>query len=461
MAYTVEQSTTNVQGAGDELIYVVKDTTNTGEPKYRYVCRIQVGGVTIIRMKQLPNNSNAAVFNIQDIARTLVYPDENPYNLGSSTLDGTLDTTQIFALNTTALKEVSLRFGYEYAASDESTPSETLLPATDTEVTIVNGSFMEPGDSYPLGVQAASQYKLTALTKQFMSDVVPTPMYTYPVADDGTNRSRAVLCFLNGNDVGSTGSSYVHVSYYNGTTALNTGYFTNDTAQGGKAPAASLTDAQSLLYLGIGPFNLASQSIDADLKPSAAGNDGWTHYDVQMASSTTLAGNATSDVYRFQKLDCNKFWRSDASYTLHWWNSKGGVDSLPCTGKSVRSDEMERTEYRTKGGNGLDADGSPAYSNPSYQGGKRTSRVRTTTNLRLSVHMASPDVLTPLVESLMRSERVYMSGNGKFGLGTFRNGSGLVQVVMRDSSVEYLEGVNDQAVTYAFNVEISRYAPYT
>lgn len=461
MAYTVEQSTINVQGAADELIYVVKDTTNVTEPKYRYVCRIQVDGATIIKLKQLPNNSNAAVFNIQDIARTLVKPDENPYSLGSTNLDGDLDTTQIFSINTEALKEVALRFGYEYAVNDESAPTETLLPATDKEVTIVNGYFLTPGDSYPLGTGAADQYKLTANKKQFLSDVVPTPLYTYPVADDGANRSRAVLCFLNGNDVGSTGSSYFHVTYYDGSTALNSGYFTNSTTYGGKAPIAGLNDAQSLLYLGIGPFNLQSQTIDADLKPSAVGNDGWTHYDVQAASSTTLSGNEKSDIYRFTKLACNKYWGESRSFTLHWWNSKGGVDSLPCTGKSVRRDDMERTEYRTKGGNGFDADGSPAYSNPSYQGGKRTSRIRTTTSYRLSVDMGSPDVLTPLVESLMRSERVYMSGNGKFGLADFRTGASLVQVVMKDTSVEYLEGVNDQAVTYIFNVEISRYAPYT
>ena len=457
MAYTVEQSTIGVQGAADELIYVVKDTTNTSQPKYRYVCRVQVGGSTVIKLKQLPNNSNAAVFNIQDIARTLVYPDENPYSLGSTDLDGTLDTTRIFAQNSNALKEVSLRFGYEFAANDESAPAETLLPATDKEVSLVNGSFLRPGDSYPLSTSAAVEYKMTGGKKLFLSDST----LDYPVMDDGTLRSRAVLCFLNGNDVGSTGSKHLHISYYNGPTALNSGYISNTAANGGAAPATSLSDAQSLLYVGIGPFNLASQSIDGNLRPQAAGNAGWTHYDVRMASSTTLSGNETSDVYRFFNMACSKYFRSDAGYTLHWWNSKGGVDSLPCTGKSVRSDSMERSEYRVSGGNGFNADGSPAYVNRSYEGGKRTSRVRTTTSFQLSVHMGSPDILTPLVQSLMRSERVYMSGNGNFNLPASRTGAGLVQVVMKDTSVEYLEGVNDQAVTYVFNVEISRYTPYT
>ena len=465
MAYTVTQSTTGVQGALDDLIYVVKDTTNTSQPKYRYVCRIQQGGNTLIKLKQLPNNSNAAVFNIQSIVSTVTYQDDNPYSLGSTNLEGQLDTTQIFSVNTNALKEINLQFGYEYAVNDQSAPTETLLPLTQTAVVVVNGYFRGAGDSYPLASNASSLYKLTSAGKLFLSDAGQFgsgPDIIYPVADDDTNRSRACIAFLNGNDVGSTGPSYMHISYYKGTQALNTGSIQNTTTYGGKAPAVGLNDSQSLLYMGVGPFNLQSQSISATLKPSAIGNKGWTHYEIQASSSAVLTGYEKSKVYRFDRMQCNKFYRSKAAYTLHWWNSKGGVDSLPCTGKSVRSDQMDRVEYRVSGGNGFDADGtSPAYVQQSYKGGKQTSRIRTTNSLRLSVDMGSPNVLTPLVESLMRSERVYLSGDSNFGLASGRSGSGTVQCVVKDTSVEYLEGVNDQAATYVFNVELSRQIPYS
>lgn len=461
MAYTVTQSTTGVQGTADDLVYVVVDTTNVSEPKYRYVCRIQVGGQTLIRLKQLPNNSNAAVFNIYDIARTVAYQDANPYSLGLTNLDGQLDTTQIFSINTNALKEISLTFGYEYAVNDQSAPQETLLPATNQEVTVVNGYFSSADTSLPLPTTASDPYKMINNRALFLSDATYGGIKTYPVAYDGSAQSRAALAFLNGNDVGSTGSSYLHVTYYNGDQQLNTGYFTNNTTYGGKAPAVGLNDAQSLLYVGIGPFNLNSQSINGLLKPSHANNVGWTHYDVQMASSTTLTGNQRSEVYRFDRLQCTKYFSGTDSYTLHWWNSKGGVDSLPCTGKRVRTEEQKRTTYRTLGGNGFEADGtSPAYVRTSYEGGKQTSHVKATTSLRLSVDMGSPDVLTPFVESLMRSERVYLSGTGKLGYNVGRTTTQLVQCVVKDSSVEYLEGVNDQAVTYVFNVELSRYLPY-
>ena len=72
MAYTVNQSTTGVQGAADDLIYVVEDSPLSGTINYRYVCVVLLGAVEVIKLKQLPNNQNAAVFNIQSIAK-IVY----------------------------------------------------------------------------------------------------------------------------------------------------------------------------------------------------------------------------------------------------------------------------------------------------------------------------------------------------------------------------------------------------
>ena len=95
MAYTLEQSTTGVQGVADELIYVVKDSTNTGELNYRYVCVITDGATELLRLKQLPNNASAAVFNIQSIVSNYVEQDESPYRLGGFKLDGDLSTTTI------------------------------------------------------------------------------------------------------------------------------------------------------------------------------------------------------------------------------------------------------------------------------------------------------------------------------------------------------------------------------
>lgn len=454
MAYNVEQETTGVQGAGDEIIFVVRDTVDYIQPKYRYVCQISVDGTVIVKLKQLPNNANCAVFNVRDIARAYVYQDNNPYSLGAEALDGSANNTEIFALNTNALKTIDLRFGYEYASSTTAPPVETLLPATDKEFYLVNGSFYDPGDTYPL-TSAASDYQMTSSAKLFLSDAIldgsEVPMR---VASD----NRAALAFLNGNDVGSTGSAWMHITYYNGDTQLSTSAIQNNTTNGGWQPSTATEDERRLIYVGVGPYNLENQTINATVKPSA--NSGWTRYEIQMASSNVLSGNETSRAYNFVQVPCSKYFSEAHAYTLHWWNSKGGVDNLVCAGKVVESQDATRLDYRVKGGNGFDANGVTVdYANRSYEGGRRSGRVETTTKFKLTINEFDPDLYTPLIRSLLNSERVYISGTGGFGLNVPRIDEGIMQAYVLDSQIEYLSGVNDQAAAYTINVEISRRRP--
>lgn len=455
MAYTVNQSTTGVQGAADELIYVTEDTTNTGEENYRYVCRISVGADVVLFLRQLPNNADAAVFNIQSVVRSYVSQDECPYDLGIT------DPSEVFSLNTQALRTVTLRFGYEYSVTAGADPTTVLLSATDTTVRIVNGTFYTQGDSYPLASTAAQRYQISTANNLFLSDIPATGEYRTPVADRSGLRSRAVLSFLNGQDVSSMGPRYLWVRYYNGSTALNSGYIQNSTANGGTPPASGLSDAASLLYVGVGPANLQAQTINTDLRPGATGNDGWTHYDVTMSSSN-LTGFDTTKSYRFVRNACCKYWDSDAAYTLHWWNSKGGVDSLPCDGMSTESQSMERNSYRVQGGNGFNADGDGLrYAKNSWEGGKRAGRVQTTTTLQLSVHGGNADIYTPLIRSLMNSERMYISGSGTFGLSTERLDTGIMQCTVTEMQKTYRKSVNGPQESYTLTVELSRRRPNT
>jgi len=272
---------------------------------------------------------------------------------------------------------------------------------------------------------------------------------------------KAALAFLNGDDVGSTGSDYLHVSYFDGATPLNTGYFRNTPSQGGVIPVAGLSDRKSLIYVGVGTFNLHSQAIDTSLRPGDAGNAGWTHYFVQMASSATLSGNEKSVPYKFERVSCGRFVQLDQVFSIHWWNSKGGIDSLPLLGKVTESQEVTKTEYRTSGGNSFSANGSGSnlYAKQSWQGGKRSANVQTTTSFDLSTIGGNPDQLTPMIRSLMSSSRVFLSGKSVFGWSTNRTENGLVQAYVKDTSMQYKSGVNDGPASYKVSVEISRRRP--
>jgi len=262
MAYTLEQSTTGVQGAADDLIYVVKDSTNTGEINYRYICIIKDGATELIRLKQLPNNAGATVFNIKSIVSNYVEQDECPYRLGQIDLNGNFSTTTIFATNTKALVTFSLEFGYEFSVAAGDVPTETLVPSLNTDVICVNGNFLTSQQTSP-DSNAAVEYKLIGPAGCFLTDIPSSVSRQQDVLFQGKNKQFMSMAFLNGDDVGSTDCDYMHVSYFNGTTALNTGYIQNEPPNGGAIPAPGLSDSQSLLYVGVGTQNLDSQVIDS------------------------------------------------------------------------------------------------------------------------------------------------------------------------------------------------------
>tara|TARA_R110000823_G_scaffold70608_4_gene162832 strand:+ start:2251 stop:3627 length:1377 start_codon:yes stop_codon:yes gene_type:complete len=453
MAYTIEQSSTGIHGVADDIIYVVIDTTNTGELNYRYVCSVNSGGSELIQLKQLPNNNGSAVFNIKNIVSNYVEQDENPYGLGATDLNGELMTTKIFSENTTAYKSFSIVFGYEFSASISDAPAQTLLPLQAQAVSCINGNIQAATSNSPLNT-GSTPYILGSTTKLFLSDIEDG--YITSILYQTGKTQRASLAFLNGSDISSL-ARYMHVSYFNESTALNTGYFQNINTNGGAAPVAGLTDAQTLLYVGVGTYNLESQAINSLLKPSDGGNTGWTHYYIQWSSATTLSGFELSAAYKFERVTCGKYIADESAFSLHWWNSKGGIDNLPVLGKMSESQDMSKKDYRTSGGNSFNANGSSTpYVKHSWEGGKRSTDVLTTTTFRLSTLGGNPDRLTPLIRSLANSSRVYISGKNKYGLNSAKQANNLIQVYVKNTQVKYKSNINDRAATYELEVEVSR-----
>lgn len=460
MAYTISQSTTGLQGAADDLIYVVTGQSTTPS-NFRYVLKIELDSVEVILLKQLPNNASSAVFNIKSIVSNYVLQDDNPYQLGAFGLDGTAEITKQFSVNTSALKTFDLIFGYEESASANATPVITYPSGATKEVKCVNGSFLAPTSSSPPLPTVASAYGIDNNQALFLSDIAPVPNSTQlktSILYDGSNTQWASLAFLNGDDVGSANSDYIFVSYYKDGVQLSQSFFQNSGTNGGVIPAATLPDAKSLLYFGCGTANLEAQSTNAIAKPSYGFNASWTHYDIQFASLSTLTGNETSQAYRFERVSCGKYVTDDQIFSVHWWNSKGGVDNLPLLGKVQETQEIEKKDYRTSGGNSLTANGigSDVYVKQSWMGGKRSSKVHAKTILELTTIGGNPDLLNPMVRSLLNSERVFLSGNSLFGSSEQSASNGVVQAYVLETQQKKMTGLNDRAVAYTLKIEISR-----
>lgn len=447
MAYTIEQSSTGVRGVADEIVFVVKDTDNTAEPKYRYACEVTINSVAVGVFKQLPNNADCAVFRLNDIVSAYVHQEQNAWRLGKYKTNNELDTDILFSTNAYALETVDLDFGYEFATTADDTPTLTLGEATSSFIA-VNGSFQSVTEDS--NTSNVTNYQMSGSTKQFLSDVGnDAGVYNQWVDDD----QFGALAFLNGSSIGSSGSVYLRVDYFEEDgSALNAGYFTNNSAGGGEAPAGGLEDSQSLLYVGCFPQNLESQTIVTTLQPSDAGNSGWAYYDIRMNTTSTGAGVPSSAIYRFHRLGCN---RQTETYVLAWWNSVGGIDQLVFDASHRESQKIERNKFRQRGGNAYEADGdtTPYVVNP-YEGGLTSAGVQTTTSLELTTRNLKPETINPLIRSLMNSDRVYAYGLN-FG-GSIAVTNGYVRVFVTTGQMEYKTSTNDRYVSYKVNVEVSR-----
>ena len=447
MAYNVNQTSTGLRGSYDDLIYVVEDDTNTGEPKYRYACSVNVGGVPQAILRQLPNNADCAVFNPRIIAAQFVKPDEDKWFLGQS-LGNLLST------NTNAFKTVTMRFGYQYAASASLEPVLTLLPATDQTVELVSGNFTLP-TSTVIETTDSAQYIPDDSNALFLSDApLVAGVYTNYVVYDTGKTNWAALAFIN---TSASTATYVRIRYFNNATQLSTTEIENSVANGGVPPSTVSADTERLLYLGVGTANLNGYSGQSS--PANPANLNWTHYEITLLDGA--GGNAVSATYRFERLDCNKFQQAGEFYTLHWWNSKGGLDSLVFNGKSQLSQSIKRTEYRQIGGNSFDANGDGVdYNKYSYEEGKTQSNMITTTTFSLSTAFGNPEVLSPLMMSLMNSERVYMTGSDDYGTNsTGADKNKAVRVAVSDTSFQRKTSVSDGLTSYQVQVEISRLRP--
>ena len=446
MAYTITQTPASLGGALDPVFVVVFDDTNTAEERYRYVCQISVDGSVIGTFKQLPNNASCGAFSFNEIFMAYVEQEENPWRLGKYKTDNVIDTTELFSTNAKAIQTFDLNFGYEFSVISGDAPTLFLNQATDS-IKVTNGTYRQ----FALSSESnqVSNYAITDRFGKLLSDVpLINGAYQQWVGDN----QFGALAFLNGDDVGSDDTNYILVLYYDSTDALiGAGQIENSVANGGEPPAASLIDSQSLLYFGCFPANLEAQTIEATAKPSAYPT--YTYYDIWF----TPTGNTppSSATYRFNRADCERF---DPHYTLAWWNSVGGVDQLLFSGLNIVNQNIERTTYRTRGGNAYDADGTTnAYIDQSYQGGLKSLKPQISTILELNTIEQSPEILQPLISSLMTSERVYAYGT-EFGNISATN-PGYVRVVVKDNTLIEKVGRHDGYVKYSVKVEVSRYIP--
>lgn len=402
---TIEYSpSADVLGANDLSVYVVYDATHVTNPKFRYICQVFDGATELAKLKQLPNSSNAGVFDVHRIVSDYVKQDENIH--GSA----------MFTTFTTAFKVVTLKFGYEYAATATDQPVE-YLNQVSTTANWVNAQFEGIAITYGQGVN--STYIPNGITKKFAS-VLPTAVYAQ-ANDYGT------LSLIN---TGYTGARYAFVQYFSGTLTLNSNHFT--------VPATS-TAANKFVYLGLYPANLEAQTINTSMRPSA--NAGWTHYTVVLKSGTLSSSPKMSQTYTFYLDEECKY-----GYTrFAFWNQYGGWDYVNFRNAIRAKGRSQQQRYESVGGNWFNAGPSIPFARATYQGGMQT----TNAILRKSYTAATgyyEEEYNEVFLTLLNSPRVLRYDSGNW-----------IPVVMNTNQLDVKTVLNDKLVEYEFEFEDGKY----
>ena len=422
MAIIVQQEPTpTLLGTADEIVYVVfEDSGSPSEAKFRYICKVTVDGTVIAILKQLPNSADSGVFDLSMIMSAYTAQDHNVHD------------TEVTAQSTTAMEKYTLDFYYEYATTEEDDPTEYPLAAVTKTAYAVNGTFTPVYNDYDS--TNFDDYILNDDRAKFLSVFEPQNIRAQE-SDSG------VLAFINGstNAPWTSTPAFFHIAYYNGSTALNSGYLTNSVT-----PSGANSAGEFLMYAGLYPANLESQTLVTTLQPSDAGNSGWTHYTIQAASSSVLATNEKSAQYKITKeVEC----KYDA-IRLAWWNELGGWDYYTFHGKHTHSEKIVRNNYRSVGGNKYNADGSTTkYVKKPYEGGAKISGIRTTNEWTLNTE-GENEAFNSVLDSLMNSPEVLWYRNGAWR-----------GCVVTDTGIDFKSSINDKGIVYTVTIEESRYKP--
>lgn len=408
---TIEYSpTATVLGANDLSVYVVYDAVHVADPKFRYICQVFDGATELAKLKQLPNSSNAGVFDVHRIVSDYVKQDENIH--GSA----------MFTNFTTAFKPITLKFGYEYAATAVDQPIE-YLNQVSTTASWVNAQFEGISASYGNGTNAqfipGNPLYPPSDTAKFAS-VLPNVAYVQ-VGDYGT------LSLIN---LGYIGARYLYVQYFSGTTALNSHHFTVPT---------NSTAANRFVYIGAYPANLEAQTINTSMRPSA--NTGWTHYTVVLKSQTLPSSPKVSQTYTFYLDEACKY-----AYTrFAFWNQYGGWDYVNFRNAIRAKAQSEQQRYESVGGNWFNAGPSIPFARATYQGGMQTTNAVMRKSYTASTGFYEEEY-NDVFLTLLNSPRVLRYDSGNW-----------IPVVMNTNQLNVKTVLNDKLVEYEFEFQDGKY----
>ena len=458
MAYTIEQKPNQLAGANSPMVFVLKDTSNTGDPKYRYIAQVYISTtdastwVEKAKIKIHKNSQDVGIVDVHKIVRSYLETQEKNVGnqeaiAGSIHSIGISDTSNSYSQNTNQVVGVKLVGGYEKASSATAAPVETLnqantiiysipatTPYTDTGTNV--GGLDIDGTNNPL-----TNYIPSGATKKFLTNS-PRIQFVRGGNTASENIDELTIAFINDGLI-TDGDSIVKIAieYYNKTGGQigATKYFTNDVASGGKATADDVKN--SLLYFGCGTYNLEAQVDEPDNQPSEFTD--WAYYVIYGADGS---GNQETDKYYFYRYgsgatvddrhqSCTRY----DNVRLAWRNRLGAWDYMNFRGKSTESVDIKRSDSASVSGTWNSA----TFTYDNTDRGKKTLYTEATRKLTINSDWLNDDEGAWL-EELFTSTNVHILGDSNI----------VYPVVITDKAYTKKTSVNNKVkIQYTINLE--------
>ena len=458
MAYTIEQKPNQLAGANSPMVFVLKDTSNTGDPKYRYIAQVYISTtdastwVEKAKIKIHKNSQDVGIVDVHKIVRSYLETQEKNVGnqeaiAGSIHSIGISDTSYSYSQNTNQVVGVKLVGGYEKASSATAAPVETLnqantiiysipatTPYTDTGTNV--GGLDIDGTNNPL-----TNYIPSGATKKFLTNS-PRVQFVRGGNTASENIDELTIAFINDGLI-TDGDSIVKIAieYYNKTGGQigATKYFTNDVASGGKATADDVKN--SLLYFGCGTYNLEAQVDEPDNQPSEFTD--WAYYVIYGADGS---GNQETDKYYFYRYgsgatvddrhqSCSRY----DNVRLAWRNRLGAWDYMNFRGKSTESVAITRSDSASVSGTWNSA----TFTYDNSDRGKKTLYTEATRKLTINSDWLNDDEGAWL-EELFTSTNVHILGDSNI----------VYPVVITDKAYTKKTSVNNKVkIQYTINLE--------
>tara|TARA_R110002020_G_scaffold183360_4_gene379642 strand:- start:3006 stop:4358 length:1353 start_codon:yes stop_codon:yes gene_type:complete len=419
----------------------ISDATSYGKDKFKYVVQVynglQASGTLVATLKIPANTSNYGFYNASRIANTFI---TNTHKDAVDSKDihrlPVTTTAKPFSLNDGSLKTSGVRIGVEYSASATTNPTEYLNLDNDDRYYIRATQALTTGASFDF-----ASYAIDGASDKFLTDASTTQYLR--------STDFATIAFLNDNTLFSSIGITIQINAYTSAGVLtDTADLTNSNANGGAIPNSEVnTDAERLIYLGVGVQNLKTQTLDATLASKMALST-TAYYTVQALDGSS---NAVSQLYKFIVLDRAQSGNDNflanhckhTNYRVTWLNSLGAWDYFTFTGKSVEKYDVKKEESKRA----IGTFSSTSFSYNNWDKGKTIDSANVTKKLTLNSGYLPAEQISYL-KNLITSPEVYLIGTDT------------VPVVITSNSFTTKTSVNDKAkIQYTIKLEYANEEP--